>query len=336
MFNLLDKYNLEFGSPVFFFLLILLPVLIYCIYRIHKKRRTSLTVSTTGGIARMAVPWKARFRPLIHILNLAAVICFIAGLARMQETNIKENIESEGVDIVLSMDISGSMLAEDFQPNRLEAAKTTAVSFVKSRPGDRFGVVIFAGESFTQCPITIDHNVVIEQLSRVTNGLLEEGTAIGMGMATAIDRLKDTKGKSRILVLLTDGVNTTGLIYPETALELAKAYNVKVYTIGVGTEGKALFPVKTHLGIQKQLMDVKIDEALLQKISRETGGRYFRATDNTSLETIYAEIDRLEKTTVQIGTYKQHKERFHIFVLSGLTLLMLSILLQYTLFRKIP
>lgn len=336
MFNLLDKNNLVFGDPIYFLLLLLVPVAAYLIYFVHKKRRTSLTISTTKGIERIPVSWKASVRPIVHVLNLAAMALFIMGLARLQETNIKENIDSEGLDIVLSLDISGSMLAEDFKPNRIEAAKSTAIHFVKNRPGDRFGIVIFAGESFTQCPITIDHRIVIEQLNKITNGMLNEGTAIGMGLATAVDRLKDTKGKSKIVVLLTDGENNTGKIDPLIALEIAKAYNVKVYTIGVGTEGKAMMPVQTKFGVRKELVDVKIDEALLQKLSKETGGKYYRATDNTSLESIYKEIDKLEKTTVNISTYQQHKERFHLFVLSGLICLMLSLILRYTLFKKIP
>ncbi len=220
---------------------------------------------------------------------------FVLAMARPQKTNVTENVDSEGIDIVLSMDISGSMLAEDFKPNRIEAAISTAMKFVDGRPADRIGLVIFAGESFTQCPITIDHSVVKEQLSQIKSGLLEDGTAIGMGLATAVDRLRDARGKSRVVILMTDGVNNTGLVDPQTALEIAKAYKVRVYTIGIGSEGQALYPVQTPYGLQKQMMPVQIDEKLLQRISRETGGKYYRATGNTKLEDVYKEIDQLEK-----------------------------------------
>lgn len=336
MYNFFDRYNLAFAYPYALLLLVLVPIIAIMMFQVHKKRRTSLTVSTTKGIQRIPLSWRVKFRPVVPILQLLSVVLLILGFARLQETNIKENIESEGVDIVLSLDISGSMLAEDLKPNRLEAAKNTGATFIKERPTDRFGLVIFSGESFTQCPITVDHQVVMTQLDKITNGLLEDGTAIGMGLATGVDRLKDTKGKSRVLILLTDGINNSGLIDPLTALELAKAYNVKVYTIGVGTIGQALFPTQTQFGVKKRMEDVKIDEDLLKKISNETGGLYFRATDNNSLSNIFKEIDKMEKTKVDVSAYKQHKERFHLFVLLGISTLVLSIILQYTVFKKLP
>ncbi len=336
MFDFFERNNLEFAQPYVLLLLLLVPLLIALMYVVHKKRRTSLTISTTQALQYLPVSWRTKGRFVVPMLQLLAFVFFIFGLARLQEVNVKEVIESEGVDIVLCMDISGSMLAEDFKPNRLEAAKKNAMDFVRDRPGDRFGLVIFGGESFTQCPITIDHKVVIQQLEKITNGLLEDGTAIGMGLSTGIDRLKDTKGKSKILILLTDGVNNTGKIDPSIALELAKTFGVKVYTIGIGTIGKALFPVQTPFGTQKKLVDVKIDEDLLRKISSETNGKYFRATNNQSLEAIYNEIDMLEKTKVSMETYKNHKERFHFFVGAGIFLLTLATVLQFTIFKKLP
>lgn len=336
MLEFLERNNLVFAYPWVLLALLLLPVLAFVMFRIHKKRRTSLTVSTTKGIQRIPISLRVRLRLIVPILQLLSVGCLILALARLQEQDIKENVNSEGVDIVLSIDISGSMLAEDFKENRLDAAKKTAAEFIKNRPTDRFGLVIFSGESFTQCPITVDQKVVLAQIAKITNGLLEDGTAIGMGLATGVDRLKDTKGESRVLILLTDGVNNAGLIDPLTALELAKAYNVKVYTIGIGTIGQALFPMKTQFGVQKQMVDVKIDEDLLKKISNETGGMYFRATDNVTLDEIFKEIDTLEKTEVEISTYQQNKERFHLFGLMAIGLLAVSILLQHTIFRKLP
>jgi Ca-activated chloride channel family protein len=317
-------------------LLLLVPIVAVIIYIIHKKRRTTLTISTTQAVRYIPLSWKVKFRPLVPILQLASLALMIIGLARLQKVNIQEYIETEGIDIVISMDISGSMLAEDFKPNRLEAAKETAKNFIKDRVGDRVGLVIFSGESFTQCPITIDHNVVRQQIDLITNGMLEDGTAIGMGLATGVDRLKDAKGKSKILILLTDGVNNTGKIDPSIALELAKAYDVKVYTIGIGTMGKALFPVQTPLGVKKELVEVEIDEPLLKQIAEETGGKYFRATDNNKLSKIYEQIDRLEKSKVELQVYAEHKDMFQYFIILSLACILLATILQFTIFKKLP
>ena len=227
------------------------------------------------------------------------------------------------------------MLAEDFKPNRREAAKKVALEFVDKRATDRIGLVIFSGESFTMCPITIDHNVLKDQLSQVKSGMIQDGTSIGMGLATAVDRLRNSKAKSKIIILMTDGVNNMGLIDPVTALEIAKAYKIRVYTIGVGTQGQALMPVQTPFGTQKQMMPVEIDEALLQKIAGETGGRYFRATGNTSLERIYSDIDHMEKTKVQMTSYKHYTELFFPFALIAICALLLELVLRYTLFRSV-
>ncbi|HEY8661156.1 MAG TPA: VWA domain-containing protein, partial [Hanamia sp.] len=242
----------------------------------------------------------------------------------------------EGVDIMLCIDVSGSMTAQDFTPNRMEAAKKVAEEFVNNRPSDRIGVVIFAGESFTQCPLTTDHYVLINQIRQIRSGLLEDGTAIGSGLATGVDRLRNSKSKSKVIILLTDGVNNGGLIDPSTAKEIAKTFKIKVYTIGVGTNGYAPTPVSTPMGIVMQNEKVAIDEKLLQNIAYETGGKYFRATDNTSLENIYKEINHLEKSKVEITAFHRYSEKFYPIIFIAMVLLFIEIILRYTLFKKFP
>jgi len=269
-------------------------------------------------------------------LRLLALACIIVALAQPQTSNDEQQTEGEGIDIILCIDVSGSMTAQDFTPNRLEAAKKVASDFVDRRVADRIGIVIFSGESFTQCPLTTDHDVLKLQIDQIRNGLLEDGTAIGSGLATSVDRLRNSKAKSKIIILLTDGVNNGGLIDPSTAKEIAKAYKIKVYTIGVGTEGVAPTPVSTPMGIVMQNEKVAIDEKLLQNISAETGGTYFRAKDNASLENIYTEIDKLEKSKVQITTFHRYTEKFYPFVFAAMALLLLEVLLKFTVFKKFP
>lgn len=300
-----------------------------------KEDSPAIRLTTLSGLGTIKPTWRVRFRPMLFVLRIVALVTLIIALARPQSSNVSESIDSEGIDIVLSVDVSGSMLAEDLKPNRIEAAKKVAADFIDQRPTDRIGLVIFSGESFTQCPITIDHNVLKEQLSQIKSGVLVDGTAIGMGLATGVDRLRNATGKSRVLILLTDGVNNTGLIDPSTALEIAKAYKVRVYTIGVGTEGEAPYPTPTPYGIQKQMMPVQIDEPLLKKISVETGGEYYRATNNKSLAGIYQKIDKLEKTKVEISSYKQYSELFFPLACIALVCLGLELLLRYTVFRSI-
>lgn len=335
----MEKYHLILANPSLLWLILLLPVFLWLFSLIHKKRQAVWRISTTEGLGKLPVSPRIRWRPLLQVLRSIAFIAFIIALARPQKTNTSENIDSNGIDIVISMDISGSMLAEDFKPNRLEATKEVAEKFVRERISDRIGLVIFSGESFTQCPITIDHKVVLEQIENVKSGVLQDGTAIGMGLATAVDRLRDAKGKSRVVILMTDGVNSVmggNTIDPITALEIAKAYKVKVYTIGVGTIGQALYPVQTPGGIEKRMMPVQIDEALLKKISKETGGRYYRATNNSSLEKVYNEIDKLEKTKVEVSAYTQYSEAFFLFAFAGIIALLLEVLLRNTIFRVLP
>lgn len=329
--------NITFAYPWCFWLLLLMPVMIYWYMKQGQRQQGALQVSSIQGLRGLPISWKARFRPVLLALRILAFAALVTALARPQTSNTSENIDSEGIDIVLSIDISGSMLAEDLQPNRLEAAKKVAVDFVEKRISDRIGLVIFSGESFTQCPITTDHAVLANQAMQIKSGMLQDGTAIGMGLATAVDRLRSSKAKSKVIILLTDGVNNTGLVDPLTALEIAKAFKIRVYTIGVGTYGKAPFPMTMPDGsIQMQMQDVQIDEPLMKKISSETGGKYFRATNTTGLEKVYTEIDNLEKTKVEITSYKHFSEHFFPLAMLALACLLLEVVLKYTAFRSLP
>ncbi len=331
---LMDWKHLSFASPLYFFLLLLVPVIIWWSWY-QRRRVTAFRLSTIGGLREIQPSLRVRLRPVLTVLRVVALTALTVALARPQSSNVTETIDSDGIDIVLAIDVSGSMLAEDFKPNRIEAAKKVANEFIDRRMGDRIGLVIFSGESFTQCPVTIDHAVLKEQVANIESGMLVDGTAIGDGLATAVDRLRNTKGKSRIAILLTDGVNNTGKIGPETALEIAKAYKIRVYTIGVGTIGQAITPVPTPQGIQRMMAPVQIDEPLLKKIAGETGGNYYRATGNNSLEKIYQQIDKLEKTAVETNSFKHYAELFFPFALLAIAALGLEILLRNTVYRSI-
>ena len=260
----------------------------------------------------------------------------IFALARPQSSNKLQKSTTEGIDIMISLDISTSMLAMDFKPNRMEAAKEVAINFIQGRPNDRIGLVIFAAESFTQCPLTIDHAVLINLFRDIRTGMLEDGTAIGDGLATAVNRIKDSDSKSKVIILLSDGENNRGQIAPLTAAEIARTFGVRVYTIGVGTIGTAPFPINTVFGQQVQNMEVKIDEAMLKEIATLTGGHYFRATDKNKLEEIYKEIDAMEKTKTEIQEYTKKGEEFLIFALLAFIFLLSEILLRNTVLRTIP
>ena len=327
--------NITFGQPWFLALLLIIPIMVFWEYTRGKKGVASIKMSTTEGLGKTR-SLKNIFLEVPFILRLLALTFLIIAFARPQVQYSEQKKEGEGIDIVLCIDVSGSMTAQDFTPNRMEASKNVALDFVSKRTSDRIGVVIFAGESFTQCPLTTDYEVVKAQIRQIRNGLLEDGTSIGSGLATSVDRLKESKSKSRIVILLTDGVNNGGLIDPATAKEIAKAFGVKVYTIGVGTDGFAPTPVNTPLGIVMQNEKVTIDEKLLVNIAKETGGKYFRATDNQSLENIYLEIDKLEKSKIEITTYQRFVEKFYAFVFLAMFFLFLEILLRYTVFRKFP
>jgi Ca-activated chloride channel family protein len=272
--------------------------------------------------------------PILRGVTIAAVIFIIA---RPQSTNNWEKQTTEGIDIIMALDVSTSMLAMDLNPNRLEAAKEVSMQFINSRPNDRMGLVVFAGESFTQCPATTDHAVLINILQGVTTGKLEDGTAIGMGLATSVSRLKDSKAKSKVVILLTDGENNQGDVTPLMAAEIAKTFGVRVYTIGVGTIGTAKYPMQTHWGrtVYRDI-EVKIDEELLRKIAGLTGGKYFRATDNKSLKSIYEEIDKLEKSKIDVKSYKKKEDEFWIFAVLAGILLLSELLLSNTILRTLP
>jgi Ca-activated chloride channel family protein len=270
------------------------------------------------------------------VLRLLALAALIIAMARPQTKNDEQQAEGEGVDIVLCIDVSGSMTAQDFTPNRMEAAKKVASDFIDRRLTDRIAIVIFSGESFTQCPLTTDKAVLKSAVESIRNGLLEDGTAIGDGLSTSVDRLRSSKTKSKVIILLTDGENNGGLIGPDNAKEIAKAFGIKVYTIGVGTEGYAPFPIKTAMGVIMQQQKVTIDEKLLTSIASETGGKYFRAKDNTGLENIYKEINELEKSKVEISTLTRYTEKFFPFVIAALALLLLEVVLRFTVLKKFP
>ncbi|MCP9751705.1 VWA domain-containing protein [Ferruginibacter sp. HRS2-29] len=326
--------NIQFAQPYFFGLFILLPLLITWYYLTNRKRSASITVSTTA--AKGMGSWKATFIHLPFILRLLALSAIIVALARPQTRDEQQRAEGEGIDIILCIDVSGSMTAQDLTPNRLEAAKNVAIDFVNRRPTDRIGIVIFSGESFTQCPLTTDQSVLIAAIQNIRNGLLEDGTAIGSGLSTSVDRLRTGTSKSKVVVLLTDGENNGGLIDPKTAKEIAKTYGIKVYTIGVGTDGMAPQPENTPLGVVMKSQKVSIDEKLLTEIATETGGKYFRAKDNNSLSEIYTTIDGLEKSKVEITKTIRFQDKFFPLVMAAIFFLFMEVLFRYLVFRKFP
>lgn len=328
--------QLSFASPwVLFFLVIPLIFIAWQIVR-YQQLYPTLRIPILAGLDKHKKPLRGLIKRNLFILRTLAMIFFIIALARPQRSFTDQEINTEGIDIVIALDVSGSMLARDFKPDRLEAAKKTAADFIEGRPNDRMGLVVFAGESFTQCPLTIDHKVVLEFLGEIKNGLIEDGTAIGMGLATSVNRLKDSDAKSKVVVLLTDGVNNSGFIDPLTATEAATQFGVRVYTIGVGRRGMAPYPVQTQFGISYQNMKVEIDEDLLQEIADLTGGQYFRATNNEALENIYQKIDDLEKSKIQVTVLTRETEEFYIFLFIGLGLFLLEILLRYAVVKSIP
>lgn len=326
-----------FANPAFFYLFIIIGLMI--IWYVWRGRKGSATLSVSGfeGFSDGIISPRVWLRHSLFVFRIVALSLFIVALARPQSTNRWEKVTTEGIDIVMAMDISGSMRAMDFRPNRLEAAKDVGIEFVNSRPDDRFGLVVFAGESFTQCPLTTDRAVVTNFMNELKFGMVEDGTAIGMGLATAVNRIKDSKTESKVIILLTDGVNNQGEIGPVTAAELASAYGIRVYTVGIGTMGLAPFPVKDMFGrsvVQK--MEVEIDEEVLRKIAVLTEGKYFRATDKEKLKSIYKEIDQMEKTQLDVKQFSKLKDEYFPWLLGGLILLGLEIILRYTVFRTIP
>lgn len=328
--------NWHFSNPEYLLLLVLLVPIFFWYYYRRNKQFVSLKFSNVQGIKFAGRSLRTKFIHLPFWLRILALALIIVALARPQSTSRHVQIQTEGIDIVIALDISGSMLAEDFKPNRLEAAKKITEQFIDARQNDRIGLVIFSAKSFTQCPLTIDHSVLKNLLKQIKSGLIEDGTAIGMGLATAVDRLRFSKAKSKVVILLTDGVNNTGIIAPLTAAELAETFAIKVYSIGVGTRGKAPYPMQTPFGTQYVNMDVEIDEPLLKEISNITGGKYFRATNNKSLQEIYSEIDKMEKTRVDEPVYTNYYDEFFVFVFLAGVILILEFVLRYLYLRKLP
>lgn len=326
--------SIEFANKEYFWLFtLLLPAIVWYILRL-KKSAATMKISSLSPLKATKTPWRYIFRHILFGFRILVLSTLIIVLARPQSTDKWEDRKTEGVDIVIAFDVSGSMLAEDFKPNRIEAAKEIGMEFVSSRPDDRIGLVVFAGESFTQCPLTIDHAVLLNLFSEVKSGVIEDGTAIGMGLATSVNRLKDSKAISKVIILLTDGVNNMGNVSPLAAAEFAVEYGIRVYTIGIGKNGMAPYPFQTPFGIQYQNVEVKIDEDMLTKIATQTGGKYFRATNNQKLRDIYKEIDSLEKTQLEVRSYSQPREEFAIIMLIALLILAAEQILVLTLFKN--
>ena len=327
----------EFRDPLYLLLLILLPIVILW-YLKGQRRNARLKYSDVNLVKRLSKSFKQRLMPLLLLLRLLTITTFVLALARPQSSSKEDEVVTEGVDIILAMDVSSSMLSIDFKPNnRLEAAKSVAREFIKSRSNDRLGMVVFAGESFTQCPLTLDYGILLTLLEEIQ--VADEnwdGTAIGMGLVNAVNRLRDSKAKSKVVILLTDGVNNRGQVDPVTAAQIAKAFNIKIYTIGAGKHGTAMRPVDGLFGIRYVPVEVEIDEEILTKIADATNGKYFRATDTERLKQIYDEIGELEKTQIEVKEYTQYEELFVFFLVIGLASLLGEVVLSNTYFRKIP
>ena len=328
--------GLTYKNPDFLYLLlVIIPIVVWYIFR-YKRNTASIQISSTASILKAPKTLRHYLRHLVFLFQILAIAFFIVVLARPQSSSSWENVTTEGIDIVIALDISSSMLARDFAPDRLEAAKDVAMKFISGRNHDRMGLVVFAGEAFTQCPLTTDKAVLLNMFKDLKSGIIEDGTAIGNGLATAVARIKDSDAISRVVILLTDGENNRGEIAPLTAAEIAKTFGIRVYTIGVGTIGTAPYPVQTPYGIQYQNMEVKIDEEILTQISTITDGKYFRATNNAKLEEIYREIDALEKSKIEVNEFSRKSEEFLPFAIAGFLSLVISLLLRIAIFRSIP
>jgi Ca-activated chloride channel homolog len=327
--------RITFSEPLFLYLLVIIPVMIAFYVIKQQKATASLRMPGLQPFEGAATTFRHYLRHIFFAFRTLAVALLIIVIARPQATDKFQDVSTEGIDIVLTLDISGSMLARDFRPDRLEASKNVATEFISGRPYDRIGLVVFSGESFTQCPLTTDHAVLINLLREIQSGMIEDGTAIGMGLATAVNRIKDSEAKSKVIILLTDGVNNRGEIAPATAAGIAKTYGIRVYTIGVGTQGMAPYPVQTPYGIQYQDMPVEIDEAILREISQTTGGKYFRATDNDKLVQVYNEIDKLEKSKIDVRQFNRKEEKYLLPAIIAFLLLVLEIAGRNTIFRNL-
>lgn len=334
--NILFIKGFSFAHPHLLWLLLALPLLAFWFYYKRNTYYPTFSIPQHGGVLVQSDSLKVRLFKLLPLLKLMAYTLLIIALARPQSALSEKEISTQGIDIVLSLDISGSMLARDFNPDRLECAKKVAMQFIKERPNDRVGLVVFSGESFTQCPITIDHQVLLNLFKDIKSGMIEDGTAIGMGLATAVARLRESKSKTKVIILMTDGINNMGFIDPYSAIKIAQTYGIRVYTIGIGKMGMAPYPVKDQNGnTYYQNFPVQIDEPLLRKIATETGGIYYRATNNSSLKTIYNTIDKLEKSKIKVSNYHRKSERYHVYLFLAMICLLLDFILRTTYLKTI-
>ncbi|MFI5238049.1 MAG: VWA domain-containing protein [Ignavibacteriales bacterium] len=327
---------MTFAYPWVLYSLAIIPLMIAWYLFRGMKTQSSVKYSSLNIFKDVPSTLREYLRHIPLAIRLIAIGLLIVALARPQSFSSGENVTTEGIDIAMVLDISGSMLAEDFKPNRLDAAKDVIDNFVEGRTSDRIGLVIFSREAFTQCPLTIDYNVLRNLLLDIRSGMIQDGTAIGNAIANGVNRLKESDAKSRIIILLTDGVNNAGEVDPISAAEIAKAFGIRIYTIGVGTRGEAPYPVQTPFGTRYQMVPVEIDEEMLTKISGLTDGQYFRATNNRALEEIYNKIDKLEKTKIEITSYKNATEKYHSWLWGGLLLLLVELGLSRTILRKLP
>ncbi len=328
--------KLEFAQPYWLLLLALIPMVIVYYYFKSKKQHAAIGIPSLEWANDIKPNIKTRLRHLPFAIRLIAISLLIIVMARPQIHNKQRHVNVTGIDIIMALDVSGSMRARDLKPDRLEAAKEVAKEFIDNRKNDRIGLVIFSGEAFTQCPLTTDHVVLKNLFKPIKSGMIEDGTAIGDGLATAINRIKDSKAISRVIILLTDGVQNSGSIDPISAAEIAKTYGIRVYTIGVGTKGKAPMPVQTAFGEQIMDVDVNIDEDILKKVADKTDGKYFRATSNKSLEHIYQEIDKLEKSKIDVNIFQNKTEEFKSFAIAALVILLLELILKLSIFKIKP
>ena len=328
--------DVTFKYPFLLYFLAVVPLMIFWYWRKLKSISPNISYSTLRNFDGINPTLKERLVHAPFVLRTIAITLLIIAIARPQSFSTGENVYTEGIDVAILLDISGSMLAEDFKPNRLDAAKNVIDEFIGGRTSDKIGLVVFAGKSFTQCPLTIDYSVLRNLLKDIKSGMIEDGTAIGTAIANGVNRLKDSKGKSKIIILLTDGVNNSGEVDPITAAQIAQTFGIRIYTVGVGTRGDAPYPFQTPFGIQYQMVPVEIDETVLKQVAQITDGHYFRATDNKKLEEIYQEIDKMEKTRVEITSYRNAKELFYAWAGGGLLLLLLELILSRTYLRKLP
>lgn len=324
------------NSNILYLLILILPMIAYYFFKL-KDGKATIQISTIAGVKKGYKTLKYYLRHIPIIIRIAAYTLLIIAMARPQSVSSSQTTTTEGIDIVMAIDVSGSMLARDFKPDRISAAKDIASQFILDRKGDRMGIVVFAGESYTQVPLTTDKPTLINLMSQIESGIIDDGTAIGNGLATTISRLKDSKAKSKVAILLTDGVNNSGQIAPATAAEIAKTYDIKLYTIGVGTRGVAPYPTNDGWGnIVFRDVEVEIDDKMLTEIAELTGGKYFRATDNEKLKSIYDEINQLEKSEVEVENFTKYHDQYFIFLLIGCLLLISELLIKYLYLRQIP